>query len=320
MRIDLYSCPARVESARCGGELAANGTEQLRCAKCGSLYAIIDGIPALRPASVEELRGDLHYMSRNRAQELKEGWYEEHRTFLVGKVREFGMTGPTVEIGCGNGLLAPALPDYIGLEYSMSALTNVGWGTEERVCANAEQLPFKTASIGLVVSVNAIEHVGDIGSVFAEMDRVLRPGGMMFLWPAWHCTRANTELLSYKKYGQLNARQRAEKFLLPVARSRVYKFFRRIPGRLVRRACTSGPTTLKWGRLTPSTEAYDEHGKYLLPVFVPDTDARADIDIHESIMYFVRRGYECISHPKLLQQFLAQHEWVILRKPLESKN
>lgn len=51
----------------------------------------------------------------------------------------------------------------------------------------AQQLPFKDASFGGIVSVNAVPKFvprQEFTTVFAEILRVLRPGGMALLWPA----------------------------------------------------------------------------------------------------------------------------------------
>lgn len=46
------------------------------------------------------------------------------------------------------------------------------------VCANAIQLPFANASVDLVVSGLMLPWCEDMGAVFAEINRVLKPGGL----------------------------------------------------------------------------------------------------------------------------------------------
>ena len=49
----------------------------------------------------------------------------------------------------------------------------------------AEELAFPDDSFDAVVSVHAIEHIPDLAGAFAEMARVLRPGGRaLFVYPA----------------------------------------------------------------------------------------------------------------------------------------
>jgi hypothetical protein len=95
------------------------------------------------------------------------------------------------------------------------------------------------------------------------------------------------------------------KALLPVLRWRPYKLARRLPVRVWRRL-TSGPEpALRWRPLTPA------HHEYVLP----DQDAVADLDCHEGILFYVRRGYRCLSHPAAWRQLIAGHDTVVLQKP-----
>jgi SAM-dependent methyltransferase len=47
--------------------------------------------------------------------------------------------------------------------------------------ASAEALPFRTASLGLVVSQEVVEHLADPWGAVAEAARVLKPGGRLYL-------------------------------------------------------------------------------------------------------------------------------------------
>lgn len=77
------------------------------------------------------------------------------------------------------------------------------------VAAPAEQMPFPDNFFDAVVSVNAIDHVGDFAQVAREIRRVLRPGGKLRFHVHYHpATLAepnvlNDELL-YKHYGWLD--------------------------------------------------------------------------------------------------------------------
>ena len=217
-----------------------------------------------------------------------------------------------LELGCGNGLLAHGMTNYVGLEYSPSALLDPGWKDEDRVCGDGQVLPFKSNVFQGIVSINVIEHIPEIDQVFSELDRVLQAGGFLFLKPAWHCIRANTELIPIKVYADLNFRQKVVKALLPITNSKPYKFATRIPWRCGRRLFTRGPQDMKWDRLTPYP--WGDSGDSVLEKYLPDTDASSSIDCHEAIMYYVRRGYQCLSHPSLGKQLLSGHDWVIMQK------
>lgn len=92
-----------------------------------------------------------------------------------------------LEVGCGVGHLTKRLRengvDAIGVDTNPHAADHAV--TEAVATMRAEALGFEDASFDKVVSVHAIEHIPEIAGAFAEMARVLRPGGkMMLIYPA----------------------------------------------------------------------------------------------------------------------------------------
>ena len=53
---------------------------------------------------------------------------------------------------------------------------------ERLVCGNVTHLPFTENSFDLVTSIAAFEHFLDVPSVAAEIRRVTRPGGLVWVW------------------------------------------------------------------------------------------------------------------------------------------
>jgi SAM-dependent methyltransferase len=90
---------------------------------------------------------------------------------------------PVLDLGCGVGhsfaLLAPR--ETVGVDLDAEALD----GQERRtVVADMRKLPFGDGEFASVLSVQSIEHVPDPEKVFAEVVRVLKPGGTaMFVTP-----------------------------------------------------------------------------------------------------------------------------------------
>ncbi|MGB5833494.1 MAG: class I SAM-dependent methyltransferase, partial [Thiohalocapsa sp.] len=56
-----------------------------------------------------------------------------------------------------------------------------GRGVRHRVAAIAERLPLTDASVDVVTMGYALRHVADLGVAFAELARVLRPGGRLLI-------------------------------------------------------------------------------------------------------------------------------------------
>lgn len=70
--------------------------------------------------------------------------------------------------------------DEIGIEYEAAAVTYIK--------ASAEAMPLEDKRFDLVFAYATLEHVPDIRSAFAEMVRVLAPGGFVYsaAAPLWH--------------------------------------------------------------------------------------------------------------------------------------
>jgi SAM-dependent methyltransferase len=91
--------------------------------------------------------------------------------------------GRVLDLGCGVGHsfgeLAPR--ETVGVDLDPAALA--GQPRETHV-ADMRDLPFADGSFASVLSVQSIEHVPDPQRVFAEVRRVLRPGGVaVFVTP-----------------------------------------------------------------------------------------------------------------------------------------
>ncbi len=105
-----------------------------------------------------------------------------------------------VDIGCGAGgkslyYASRGVKEVIGVEIlekyraEADALANeLGLTDQFRfVCADAAALPFTDGSIDTIIMNDAMEHVARPEAVLAEMMRVLRPGGRLFVnFPPYH--------------------------------------------------------------------------------------------------------------------------------------
>lgn len=108
---------------------------------------------------------------------------EEVRRGLELFLASHPIDGPVVDVGSGvGGNLAPigAHHPVVGAEISFAAARQarvVG----SVVVADGARLPFGDAVFGGAVCTEVLEHVDDPRLVFAEMARVLRPGGVAYV-------------------------------------------------------------------------------------------------------------------------------------------
>lgn len=84
-----------------------------------------------------------------------------------------------LDIGCGSSRIILDLPRAVGLDILQRKLRWVRARGGLAVRATCLQLPFPDESFDAVISSEVIEHLPDVPAVFDEMDRVLRPGGML---------------------------------------------------------------------------------------------------------------------------------------------
>jgi SAM-dependent methyltransferase len=299
-------CIGVTQNDRCLGPIVRNG-ENISCASCGKVYPICNGIPLLHaemPQTSPDKWFENMYAGRSRTKELESDYLRKERQLVSDFVAGNSVTGPCLEVGCGVGLFAECVPQFIGLEYSLQALCVPGFDFFHKVCGDAARLPFLTGSMQLVFSFNTLEHVPQVRLAFSEIDRVCAPGGFIILKPAWHCTRYVTELIPMRPYSALSFRQKLVKALLPVIKSKPYKLLGKLPWRVWRRLRSKGPSVLNYRKLVP----------YQGADWIPDADAEVSLDSHEGILYFVSRGYQCLSHKGVLRQLLAGHDIVVLKK------
>ncbi|MFG3342130.1 class I SAM-dependent methyltransferase [Glycomyces sp. NPDC048151] len=89
-----------------------------------------------------------------------------------------------LDVGCGNGRytvrLREAFPEaeVIGVDLALGVLESV---PEPTVVADVADLPFEDGSADVVLAMHMLYHVPDIPAALDELQRVLAPGGVLFV-------------------------------------------------------------------------------------------------------------------------------------------
>src|ERR1041384_6143858 len=139
------------------------------------------GDRALLPLSVQNA-----YRERYRA--IRPGWRssgDELETLVRGHVTS---SGRVLDLGCGRGgvveLFWRDVKIAAGLDPDPSSLSEHRSHGMPVIRGVGERLPFVDESFDLIVCLWVLEHVRDPADLFAEVRRVLRPGGhFVFLTP-----------------------------------------------------------------------------------------------------------------------------------------
>ncbi len=132
-------------------------------------------------------------------------WAEEKSRFYTTLTQYKEKNKRVLEIGCGAGggtlylksILEPK--EIIGVDISKTAVEKAQKKgiNAHTINVSEEKLPFKNETFDLVVTFEVIEHVFDTGAFIEEINRVLKPGGTLFISTPNLAWWANKVLLAF---------------------------------------------------------------------------------------------------------------------------
>lgn len=161
-------------------------------------------------------------------------WWSDHYESAPQQIIDFfsgdgiSLHGKTIlDIGCGDGILSMGLFEKSGaskvvgvdlFDVDLNELKDVASRNGKEEIPDSEHLtflkstpstiPLETSSIDVVVSWSVFEHVEDFASLWSEIRRVLKPGGLIFtqIWPMFWSEHGshlwpwmNDSFIQYKK-------------------------------------------------------------------------------------------------------------------------
>jgi len=108
------------------------------------------------------------------------------------------LEGTVLDIGCGRGQYRSRLYSatrYIGMDITAT--------TQTMVVASALRLPFRASCIDSILCSEVLEHLTEPSEAISEMQRVLRPGGRVYLTTpqSWGLHYEPHDYFRYTKYG-----------------------------------------------------------------------------------------------------------------------
>jgi SAM-dependent methyltransferase len=262
------------------------------CSICSAIYPVREGVPILlNDPQLRKAFAEGETVSDRRTQFYQEnaGYLREHGEHenIEQALSMASADGIVLEVGAGSGAFAGVGgTDYCALDYSFTFLHSY-LSNYRCICASADAIPLPSGSCRMVFSVATLEHVPRADLAFEEVDRVLSPGGVAYLEPAWHCRDWAAEGLNVRSYSDLTLKQKIRKALVPLRDSVLYRGVKQIPWRTWRRAVVklqSTPSTVHYAHLNANYEHF----------WVSDSYACSSIDSHEGVLFFESRGYELL--------------------------
>lgn len=159
--------------------------EGLQCSLCGESYPVKDGIPVFFVAEDWEERytNDTDYYASEVPFSLK-----GDTSYL--SFRADGSCGVVLDLGCGDGVYASAVPKTSTaycVDVTPTGLKRIfkrGMNNLIPVSASGYELPFADGSVDTILYVFVVEHLrkGDDLKMLAEAKRVLRPGSGQMIY------------------------------------------------------------------------------------------------------------------------------------------
>ena len=192
--------------------------------------------------------GDTREQVLSRREFLEEGYYAPICQTLIDTAKELGITGPILDVGCGEGYYCTRLADALGaelagLDISKEAVRCAAAKYKGKLwmCATAAHIPVADGSAQLLTSLFAL-------TLPEEFARVLQPGGYYF-----QVLAAEDHLLGLKSiiYEELHHKEKDTVPELPgfeLVRSVPIRFGFTVEGQQVRNLFSMTPHVFRIGK------------------------------------------------------------------------
>lgn len=202
-----------------------------------------------------------------------------------------------VEIGSGRGAFQDVVADYTGADYSSSVAHYYHKPFHNASC---EALPFPDNSFDVAWSYAVLEHVGDPEKALREVRRVVRPGGLILLEPAWQCRSWAADGYPVRPYSDFGYWGRLIKASIPFRDTVLFRSAYIFPRRLFHllRYLLGGrrPIPFRYTRLKANFETF----------WMSDSDAQNSMDPFDALLFFDSLGDRCENYPTMASKFMIR--------------
>jgi ubiquinone/menaquinone biosynthesis C-methylase UbiE len=207
-----------------------------------------------------------------------------------------------LDVGSGVGYLQDTVEDYTGIDISRSA---AAFYHKRFVAGTATAMPFADHEFDAAWSIWVIEHIPNPEAALLEIRRVVKPGGLIYMMPAWDCTPFAAQGYEVRPYEDFGIRGKLVKASIPIRTLPEFWYITAVPNRVIRSAAAAwGPTQLHYRRLIPNYQEY----------WQADSDAVNDLDRAEMAMWFETRGDSCLNCARGWDRYLENDGPLIIRR------
>ncbi len=208
------------------------------------------------------------------------------RERVEGFVKHYDLSKRKVlEVGSGTGSLQDIVSDYTGLDIASNVTR---YYHRPFVVASATDMPFADNTFDAIWTIWVLEHIPEPERALMEMRRVLKPGGILLLHPAWNCPTWLGQGYEVRPYRHFGLGGKIIKASIPFRKTAPLVLSSMVPIRVIRLAhyeFSGENTRLRFRALEPNYDRY----------WTNDSDAAVSVDSFEAMMWFRSRGDECLS-------------------------
>ena len=172
--LEKLACP------ECKGDLVFDLDKKCSCMKCKSEFPVKNSVINFLQSSDEtSVTNDVNGQSRtikflrkvfNIVRVSSTFKTKKNKNRIPDLVNSMASDDFLVNIGAGNTDYPPEL-----INFDIEKTSNVD------VLADGRKLPLKSGSVSLVISQAVLEHAPDTNANIAEIERIMKPGGLLYL-------------------------------------------------------------------------------------------------------------------------------------------
>lgn len=241
------------------------------------------------------------------AQDYQKMHAEDH--FLYQELRDFidrfKLKGKRcLEIGSSGGFFQYMVDDYWGMDIAQSLAKY--YHKPYRV-AQGSHFPFEGEMFDAIWTITVYEHIPELQEALLEIKRLLKPGGVVLFAPAWQCRAWAADGYAVRPYSDFNWKGKLIKASIPLRNNVIWRSLFIFPKRFMNHLLFLLGyrfTVIRYKKLKANYDVY----------WTSDSDACNSIDPHDSILWFLSHGFECLSHPTHLSTFFVRTGTLIFRK------
>jgi SAM-dependent methyltransferase len=209
-----------------------------------------------------------------------------------------------LEIGSSGGGFQDMVIDYYGTDISKELAQ---YYHKPYKVAEGHSYPFENESFDAIWTIYVYEHIPHIQKALKEIERLLKPGGVVLFLPAWQCRVWAADGYPVRPFSDFGLKGKLVKLSIPIRNSIIWRSLYIFPKRLYRHLkfiFGYRYKNLMYKKIFPNYTTF----------YMSDSDACNHIDPHDAILWFESNNFRCLSNPMHVRAFLVRTGALVFKK------